>query len=522
MSASITGAQPLLSFSTISRFIIPRQSLCGNLISIRPPPPTPQTPPVLVLSYPICISSSHYPRNEFIFNFALVLDDSPTSTTTQHHHQHTTPQAPQFPTPNSPIDIPAYKSVLTKFAQLMQLLETQSHFLSSDTSSAPNTGKIHALCETFMEDLNNYRECMIPLDELNTLNVKLFPTLPNPPSLKSYHVPLLTVHISTLMDENWDLTLQRIIPHVDGVRSVKKIALRADADLKLTKKAIKHLLYYGCLLLLDIFSFNAIYAPTAEFGDTIVKEEGMQRECARYVNTAFAPPSSGNSGRRARNSANASTVGTATGEVALSTSTSDRRHHAHSHSASVGASYPSHAPSSPFPSFTSQQIWPLTGEGRPIDGPTIVQLYANLRQGLTVREWYLLNENLLASVDLRRFITFGVIKGFLYRVHRYVFLTGGKREDRVRNGVSREGQQVKDIVLQHSDTDSDRGAARMTNGSHSARSYISDAVFARKIRPFLDGTHCLDEICTELEISEREVLERLNSCREGEVVVICR
>ena len=134
----------------------------------------------------------------------------------------------------------------------------------------------------------------------------------------------------------------------------------------------------------------------------------------------------------------------------------------------------------------------------------------------------MLNENLLASVDVRRFITFGVIKGFLYRVHRYVFLTGGKREDRVTNGGLRKGQRVVDPVTQDSDTDSDLEAQNIPNGAHSKHGHVSITVFVRKIRPFLDGTHCLDEICTELKMSEREVLERLHGWREGEVVVICR
>ena len=32
-----------------------------------------------------------------------------------------------------------------------------------------------------MEDLNNYSETQIPIDEFNTLNIKLFPTYPPPP-----------------------------------------------------------------------------------------------------------------------------------------------------------------------------------------------------------------------------------------------------------------------------------------------------------------------------------------------------
>ena len=415
--------------------------------------------------------------------------------------------------------MPAYKSVVRKFAQLMRSLEAQSYFLSSDRSS-PNTGRIHSLCETLMEDLNNYRECMIPLDDLNTLNIKIFPTLPNPPPVKAHHVPLLTVRIGTLMDENWDLTLQRIIPHINGVHSVKMIAASADADLKLTKKAIKHLLYYNCLLLLDIFAFNAIYAPTSEFGDTVVKDSAMQRECARYVNLAFAPGAHTNQSRMRGTVTSASNGAGDTFAVQdIPQSSRDQSSNHAVPTSTVSSSFPSSLSIAPTLDLTdmSPQIWPLTAHNKPLDGPTVVQLYANMRQGLTVRDWWTLNADLLENVDLRRFVTFGVIKGFLYRVHRYPMSTGHRREDTTvqekTNGMHRHGNSHV--------TNWDQGRSRLRETPAPTTTSPSSSSWAQKLRPYLDGTHCFDEICTELECSERDLMARLEDYPEV-VVVICR
>lgn len=451
--SDVPQAPPLLPFSSISRFLIPHQSLCGNLISLAPP----SSPPCLILSYPICLKSSDYARNEFIFNFALVLSSPET------------------------IDVAAYKSVVTKLAHVMQSLEEQSKFLSSDTSPS-GTGKIYSLCEMLMEDLNNYCECMIPIDELNTLNIKLFPTLPNPPSVKAWHVPLFTVRIETLMDDHWDLTMQRIIPFIDGVRSVKRISRVADADMKLTKKCIKHLLYYGCVLLLDIFTFNGIYAPTAEFDETIVKDVEMQRECARYVNKAFAAV-----------------------EESIAIKSVDGRS---SHS------------QLPFAS-TDKDVWPQTAKGEIVDGVAIVQLFAALRQGLTVRAWYGQNSNMLANIDMRRFITFGVIKGFLHRIHRYAIATGVANEK--KNRVQRDRRPRRTVLPRsmsselHMAEDDQHTVRYGHDESEEDVEHIPDSELAR----YLDGTHCFDEICTEFEISESKLVDRIRRY-PSEVVLINR
>ncbi|EKV11306.1 Nitrogen permease regulator Npr2, putative [Penicillium digitatum] len=386
---------PFLTFSDVSFFVIPRQELCGNLLQVC-------TNGYRILGYPICMKSVRYDRNEFIFNFCIVLAEED--------------------------DFSTYKSVAQKLADLMHGLEEQNGFLSRDFSKS-GEGKVYSLCEMLMEDLNNYCECMIPIDELNTLNIKLFPIYPSPPPVKAWQVPLFTLRYQAFMDENWDLTMQRIVPHINGVNSVRIISILADTDFSLTCRALRHLLYYGCLFILDIFSFSAIYAPTAQFSATIGLDEAMQLECARYVNLRFAPhPPTGPSSPLPPTlipppSANGST-NSSTRTAVLSSSLTD-----------------------PTPSlvreesrFDAEEIWPLLGteETHPstsptptnglhkpavVDGVALVELYASLKQGQSVKQWYAAHSRYLANIDIRRFITFGVIKGFLYRVHKYACAT---------------------------------------------------------------------------------------------------
>ncbi|KAJ5526699.1 Nitrogen permease regulator [Penicillium frequentans] len=535
--SSTAPTQPLfLTFSDVSFFVIPRQELCGNLLQVC-------TNGYRILGYPICMKSVRYDRNEFIFNFCLVLSEED--------------------------DFSTYKSVVRKLADLMHALEEQSGFLSRDFSKN-GEGKVYSLCEMLMEDLNNYCECMIPIDELNTLNIKLFPIYPSPPSVKAWYVPLFTVRYQAFMDENWDLTMQRVVPHINGVNSIRIISILADTDFSLTCRAIRHLLYYGCVYLLDIFSFSAIYAPTAQFNGSIASDEAMQLECARYSHgtpTSLPPPTA------AMASANNGSANTIIGGMPLASPITD----------------PAPSLSRDGSRFDAEEIWPLLGDseekssspettnpsipqGPPIvDGVGIVELYAGLKQGQSIKQWYAQHSRELANIDIRRFITFGVIKGFLYRVHKYACATGQPApvprnssplvpgtapgtgamntpahlstgpSSRATTGnntpyASSVGEEapISSVVGSRQDGSHER-ASSFHSGGRSGNVRIAgnaplgglfeedeeDGIDERLFGRYLDGTHCFDQICTELEISERELTARLKRF-PGEVVIIHR
>ncbi|MCJ1404317.1 Nitrogen permease regulator 2 [Xylographa trunciseda] len=383
---SETASEPLVHFPSVAATVIPRQTFCSlpmTLLHSR----------YRILGFPICLTSPSYPRNEFIFNFCLVLSRR--------------------------TEASAYASVIAKLAALFKNLEETSQFLSQD-NSAPNTGKIYALCEILLEDLNNYCECMIPIDESNTLNIKLFPTYQPPRPISPHHVPLSTVRLESLTDFNWDLTMLLILPHINGVNSVKKIALLANADYKLVRKAIAHLLYYGCVILLDIFNFGASYALTAELG-AFAGNPDVQEECRRYI---LLPD---------------------TGIL---------------HEPAAG----------------------MATEREALDGTKLVEMYCSLRQGLSVRSWCMEYEDVVRAIDIRRFITFGVIKGFLYRVHKYAIAT-----------------------------------AATSTFSH-ARENAGWEKGDRELGRYLDGNHCFDEICTELMIDEQDLVEKLKGVGDVQII----
>ncbi|KAL6713825.1 Nitrogen permease regulator 2 [Lecanora helva] len=477
-----TPSIPLLHFPSISSLIIPHPTLCNNgLVHFT----TTDSPRHRILSYPQHIASSRYPRNAYTFNFCLVLpagdnyNDGDGSGGGNNNSNGSGSSST-----GGAVDFNSYIPVVRKLNLLFRSLEEQEQFLSRDVSAHRRDGsesKIYKVCEILLSDLNNYCEAMIPIDSANTLNIKLFPTYPPPPPLYAHHVPLATVRLdagSPLVDDEWDLTLLKVLPYIDGVNSVKQIALRADADFKLVKKAVRHLLYYGCVVLLDVFSFGGIYACTSAVGE-IVESEALREECRRYVSLEEdeeEEEEGGGDGGGMRAPFQWRNKRTAAGKE-------ESKEHS-----------------------------------IPITGTDLATLYLSLKQGQSVKNWCMERPDIVSKIDIRRFITFGIIKGFLYRVHKYAFLPPSSSKQRLTkanlrrsgDGYQRTGSGV---AVKGGDGVGEEGEEEGV-GDEAKEADEADLL------KYLDGTHCFDEICTDLMISEKELVMKLKGL--GDVQVICR
>jgi hypothetical protein len=101
--------------------------------------------------------------------------------------------------------------------------------------------------------------------------------------------------------------------------------------------------------------------------------------------------------------------------------------------------------------------------------PTLLRLYTKLLPGVTVHQWIEANDILNLGIDPRRFVSFGIIKGFLRRVHRWpVRVESGSplleppQENRRRVGFDKNAMQRSESGL----TRSGAGDSTFTLRSH--------------------------------------------------------
>ena len=84
------------------------------------------------------------------------------------------------------------------------------------------------------------------------------------------------------------------------------------------------------------------------------------------------------------------------------------------------------------------------GPGVPLPWPRLAWLYARLKPPLTVGGWISEYDIDIETIDVRRFISFGVIKGFLRRVHRWPILL---KDDKIHMPPSMSKRRTKSMGL---------------------------------------------------------------------------
>ena len=212
-------------FSATSEYIITGNELVNQTITV-------STHGMHILSrHTIIEDTKRYERNNLLFAVGFVLrrNDNP---------------RPFWP-------------VLSNLSSTFRDMEVESEFLTNE-SSRP---RVQIVLEDMLASLNSRQgRCHLPLYDANLLTLRLFrtPTLLAPP-VPDHAVPILLKPEKLLQAYDWDLTINWIVPHIDGVKHVAQIASSAEVDMDMVRACLQVLRHHGVLAQIDIFRYHNVY-----------------------------------------------------------------------------------------------------------------------------------------------------------------------------------------------------------------------------------------------------------------------
>lgn len=337
--------------------------------------------------------------------------------------------------------------------------------------------------------------------------MKLFPHHRVPPEVKGWHVPVAKIKLADVVDPTWDLTLQKVIAHVDGVSDVRRIAFAADVSLDLTKLALRHLLYYDAVLLLDMFFFGSCYAPRPAIHDFIANvsaNDGYYHNNPTTTTTNNNNNNNNNSNSNTSSNINSNSSNAGAGASVMTDDGGEVSSTAAGSSSggggqqvggggaaiSGGGGGGGGAGGGIVDECASYVC--VMSSGRRVSNHQLVKLMTTFCVGRTIGEWLRLHMDagfdVLRYVDVRRLVQFGVIKGLLYRVHKYVV------SKQYIAGLATGKHQHPHPHQRHQGQGQDRPKG------------ASDP-----LQRYMDGMHSFDQIVTEMNLTDGEIMDRLKS-----------
>lgn len=237
-------------FDSTSEYIITGSELTGKIITL-------STHDVHVMTRPTQITNERYERNSLLFSIGMVLRRA--------------------------ADPRPFRPLISKLAMTLRSMEIESGILS-DPIKVRRT--IQPLLERILISMNSPRwECNLLLDRSTSLNLKLFHP-PKPPAspVHNYQVPVLLVRDFQLGYYEWDLAINWVILHIDGITNARQISVKAEVDLEMVLACLRVLKHHGVISVVDMFLYTNRYECTERAAAMLTgKEDKLLQEAIDFT-----------------------------------------------------------------------------------------------------------------------------------------------------------------------------------------------------------------------------------------------
>lgn len=172
--------------------------------------------------------------------------------------------------------------------------ESNNHPDLSNSLDESDIPSLYSIMKQIVDSLNESYSCIVNIDESNTIYLKLSPTKKFKDIDMDHLVPIPIINDYDIKkSENqvlWDdfnnlymdIGMKKLLPYINGESYVDKIISQSEMSPEIVKNAIKHLIYYDCVRLVDIFEFNNRYTvlPTIR---NLYEDKDLQLSCIMSV-----------------------------------------------------------------------------------------------------------------------------------------------------------------------------------------------------------------------------------------------
>lgn len=234
------------AFDLINAYILPKRELEKKILTVN-------TLNIKIVGYPVKIDHEKYARNAFYFNICFVCD----------HYCRSV----------------QYEPIVKKLSEFLIMMEMEYSFLSKEEYRP----RIQLMLNKIITDLNESRVCTI-IEEETTIHLKIAKIADDPPEVYDYQVPILKKEFENISHswDSWDLTTQQVLPYINSIFHVAKIATLADVENALVKSCIQNLVYYNVVELLPLFKYSNVYMCTRNL-QKLARNQSFAQECLKHV-----------------------------------------------------------------------------------------------------------------------------------------------------------------------------------------------------------------------------------------------
>jgi hypothetical protein len=524
-------------FDSTCEYII--SELTGQLISI-------STHNFHIIAKPTIIQDARYERNSFLFSVGFVI--------------------------RRKIDPAPFRPLLTTLASTLQSMESESQFLSNPITKPV----LQSLLDVLLPSLNSpSAKCHILLDKRNSLHLQYFPApKAHASTIKDYVVPVLLRPESQLYSLGWDLTINWIVPHINGIKYAKHIAKSSQVDEEMVRACLRVLRHHNVLACVDIFRYSNIYESTpkaqlALCGKLQNLMEGAYQFIVKIPQKRSPSPSSmmllppkGSEGPQSYPPFQSlhPNENTSSSYVSLTSPKSPRQNLTpNSSKESFSQVSPQHMAQKISSSMQSHTVMPtLTKKDKECMLIALSILYTSCNRGQTLGDIIIekmkirkgsdheknrpkittsslgSNETLdsnsndvhkidwketFSMLDFRRFITFGVIHGLIHRVHEFPFAVDGTQNyDIDSNGHASSMMESDDLKKKKNKWNTQSNVSLRSEST--VKSSHTMLTLAKNIALAMDGTRCDDELACMFERDIKELKQIVQKYSNKEVLSV--